>query len=349
MRISFARCAILADRDTRCQVNRHLAATSNGGQPLMPTTTKLDEIEQLLSARGATFEELLSQASELRDAGLRAVGRPKTITYSRKVFIPLTTLCRDRCHYCTFVDSPLQLRRKGQSLYMSAQQVISVAQRGAALGCKEALFTLGDRPEDRWPDARDWLDDHGYTSTLDYVAAMARLVREETGLLPHLNPGVMSYAELCALRPIAPSMGMMLETTSREIYEQPGQAHYGSPDKDPAVRLAVIEDAGRARIPFTTGVLIGIGESLSDRAASFLALRDLQDRYGHIQEVIVQNFRAKPQTAMRSTPDAELREYLAAIAVARIVLGPQMRIQVPPNLSDPATFELLLRDRKSVV
>lgn len=309
----------------------------------MRAAMEIEEIERMLGAEGDAFDELLARASELRDEGLRAAGRPNTITYSRKVFIPLTTLCRDRCHYCTFVDSPLQLRRKGQSMYMSGQQVLAVARRGAALGCKEALFTLGDRPEDRWPDARAWLDEHGYASTLEYVGAMARLVREETGLLPHLNPGVMSYDELLDLRPNAPSMGMMLETTSRRIFEEQGQAHYGSPDKDPTVRLKVIEDAGRARIPFTTGVLIGIGESLHDRAVSFLALRDLQARYGHIQEVIVQNFRAKPQTAMQSTPDADLREYVAAIAVARIVMGPQMRIQVPPNLSSPAESEMLLR------
>ena len=297
----------------------------------------------LLTAQGADFERMLALAAETRDEGLRLAGRPAVITYSRKVFVPLTTLCRDRCHYCVFVDTPAQLRRKGESMYMSPERVLAVAQQGKALGCKEALLTLGDRPEDRWPEAREWLDEHGYASTLDYVGAMARLITAETGLLAHLNPGVMSHDELLALRPVAPSMGMMLETTSRRLFEEPGQVHFGSPDKDPAVRLRVIEDAGRAGIPFTTGILVGIGETLRDRAESLVALRDAHDRHGHVQEVIVQNFRAKPQTAMRSAPDAELHEYIAAVAVARLVFGPRMRIQVPPNLSDIAELELLAR------
>jgi FO synthase len=221
--------------------------------------------------------------------------------------------------------------------------VLSVARQGAALGCKEALLTLGDRPEDRWPEARAWLDEHGYASTLDYVGAMARRITAETGLLAHLNPGVMSQEELIALRPTAPSMGMMLETTSRRLFDEPGQVHYGSPDKDPAVRLAVIEDAGRARIPFTTGVLIGIGETVRDRAESLAAIRGAHERHGHVQEVIVQNFRAKDHTAMRGAADAETLEYVAAVAVARLVMGPDMRIQVPPNLSDPEELELLVR------
>ncbi|GGM62453.1 7,8-didemethyl-8-hydroxy-5-deazariboflavin synthase CofG [Microbacterium saperdae] len=309
----------------------------------MYVSAEATQVERLLGARGDALDDLLDHASSLRDEGLNRIGRPKTITYSRKAFIPLTTLCRDRCHYCTFVDTPSQLRRKGQRLYMSEEQVLTVARRGAALGCKEALLTLGDRPESRWPQAREWLDEHGFASTLDYVGAMARLIREETGLLPHLNPGVMSHDEMVTLRPTAPSMGMMLETTSRALFTEPGRAHYGSPDKDPAVRLRVIEDAGRARIPFTTGVLIGIGESLADRAESLLRLRDLHERYGHIQEVIVQNFRAKSHTVMQSVPDAHRRDYLAAVAVARIVFGPDMRIQVPPNLSDPTEFESLIR------
>ncbi|HEX5858634.1 MAG TPA: 7,8-didemethyl-8-hydroxy-5-deazariboflavin synthase CofG [Microbacterium sp.] len=302
-----------------------------------------DDAEELLLAGEEDLERMLALASALRDAGLAASGRPGVLTYSRKVFIPLTTLCRDRCHYCVFVDTPGQLLKMHKPMFMTPEQVLSVARQGAALGCKEALFTLGDRPEDRWPEARAWLDEHGYASTLDYVAAMARLVTAETGMLAHLNPGVMSHEELLALRPTAPSMGMMLETTSRRLFEEPGQVHYGSPDKDPDLRLAVIEDAGRARIPFTTGILVGIGETLRDRAESLVALRDAHERHGHVQEVIVQNFRAKPRTAMQDAPDASLREYVAAVAVARLVLGPHMRIQVPPNLSDREEFALLVR------
>ncbi|MFT4220096.1 MAG: 7,8-didemethyl-8-hydroxy-5-deazariboflavin synthase CofG [Microbacterium sp.] len=286
---------------------------------------------------------MLELAASLRDEGLRLAGRPGVITYSRKVFVPLTTLCRDRCHYCVFVDTPGQLLRKGKPMYMSAEHVLAVARQGAAHGCKEALLTLGDRPEERWPEARAWLDEHGYASTLDYVGAMARLITRETGMLAHLNPGVMSRAELEELRPTAPSMGMMLETTSRRLFEEPGHVHYGSPDKDPDVRLRVIEDAGAARVPFTTGILVGIGETLRDRAESLVALRDAHERHGHVQEVIVQNFRAKPQTAMRDAPDASVLEYVAAVAVARLVLGPRMRVQVPPNLSSPEEFGLLVR------
>ncbi|WP_345800261.1 7,8-didemethyl-8-hydroxy-5-deazariboflavin synthase CofG [Microbacterium sp. AZCO] len=306
----------------------------------MPSVVSVDEAEQLLAA---DLDELFARASALRDDGLAAAGRPGVITYSRKVFVPLTTLCRDRCHYCVFVDTPGQLKLKRAPLFMSDEQILRVVRAGAELGCKEALLTLGDRPEDRWPEARAWLDGHGFASTLDYVAHAARLITTETGLLAHLNPGVMSAAELRDLRPTAPSMGMMLETTSRAIFDEPGGAHYGSPDKDPAVRLRVIDDAGAAGIPFTTGILVGIGESVRDRAESLVALRELSERHGHVQEVIVQNFRAKPGTAMRGTPDAELREYLATVAVARIVLGPNARIQAPPNLSDPAELDLLVR------
>lgn len=301
-----------------------------------------DEAERLLAATGSELQELLDRAGRMRDAGLTAAGRPGILTYSRKVFVPLTTLCRDRCHYCVFVDTPGQLLRLHKPVYMSPEQVLAVVRQGAAQGCREALLTLGDRPEDRWPAARAWLDEHGFASTLDYVAHIARLITAETGLLAHLNPGVLSYDELVALRPTAPSMGMMLETTSRELFTEPGRVHFGSPDKDPAVRLQVLQDAGRARVPFTTGILVGIGETLRDRAESLLAIRDVHRRWGHVQEVIVQNFRAKPRTAMRGAPDAELSEYLAAVAVARLVLGPDMRIQVPPNLSDPAEFSLLV-------
>ncbi|MEQ6897936.1 7,8-didemethyl-8-hydroxy-5-deazariboflavin synthase CofG [Microbacterium sp. KR10-403] len=323
--------------DTATASARVLDAAASGAR------IGLDDAETLLHAEGPDFERLLEIAASLRDEGLAAAGRPGVITYSRKAFLPLTTLCRDRCHYCVFVDTPGQLAKLHKPMYMSAEQVLTVARQAQALGCKEALLTLGDRPEDRWPAARTWLDEHGYASTLEYVAAMARLITAETGMLAHANPGVMSRDELDAMRPVAPSMGMMLETTSRRLYEEPGQVHYGSPDKDPDVRLRVIEDAGAARIPFTTGILVGICETVHDRAESLVAIRAAHERHGHVQEVIVQNFRAKPGTAMRGAPDAELREYLATIAVARIVMGPRMRIQVPPNLTDAAELELLVR------
>jgi len=303
----------------------------------------VDEVEALLGARGAELDALLERASALRDEGLAAAGRPGIMTYSRKVFIPLTTLCRDRCHYCTFFDTPGQLAKLGKPAYMSPEQVLGLAVQGARLGCKEALFTLGDRPEERWPEARAWLDEHGYASTLDYVGAMARLVLDETGMLPHLNPGVMSLEELRALRPVAPSMGMMLETTSERLWSEPGQVHFGSPDKEPSLRLRVLRDAGTARVPFTSGILVGIGETMRDRAESIVALRDIRAEGGHLQETIVQNFRAKPRTPMRGVHDAELEEYLAAVATARVVLGANARIQVPPNLSDPEEFALLVR------
>ncbi len=296
------------------------------------------EAAVLLAARGSDLADLCEAASAVRDQGLTAAGRPGVITYSRKVFIPLTRLCRDRCHYCTFATVPGRL----PAPYLSPDEVLEIARAGAALGCKEALFTLGDRPEERWPQAAEWLAEKGYDDTLSYVRAMAILVLEETGLLPHLNPGVMSWSELQRLKPVAPSMGMMLETTATRLWSEPSGAHFGSPDKEPAVRLRTIEDAGRHSIPFTTGILVGIGETLTERAESLFALRALARSYGHIQEVIVQNFRAKPDTAMRSAEDLGLDEYLAAVAVARLVLGPKMRIQAPPNLTEAAELELLI-------
>jgi FO synthase len=296
-------------------------------------TLDVDEAAVLMAARGEDLEALMTVAGRVRDAGLVDAGRPGTVTYSRKVFIPLTRLCRDRCHYCTFATVPGRL----PAPFLSLDEVLGIARAGAALGCKEALFTLGDRPEDRWDAARDWLDEAGYDSTLAYVRACAVAVLEQTGLLPHLNPGVMSWAELQRLKPVAPSMGMMLETTA----DVP--AHAGSPDKVPAVRLQVLEDAGRHAIPFTTGLLVGIGETTRDRAETVFAIRAAHRRHGHVQEVIVQNFRAKDDTAMRSTPDAGMEEYLAAVAVTRVVMGPRMRVQAPPNLVDLAEAGLLLR------
>jgi FO synthase len=296
------------------------------------------DAEALLAARGAELDALLDEAGRVRDEGLLAAGRSGVVTYSRKVFIPLTRLCRDRCHYCTFATTPNRL----PAAYLSPEEVLEIAREGAKLGCKEALFTLGDRPEDRWPAAREWLTAHGYTSTLDYVRAMAVRVLDETGLLPHLNPGIMSPDELAQLRPVAPSMGMMLETTSRRLFEDKHGAHFGSPDKDPAVRLRAIEDAGRAKVPFTTGILIGIGETAAERVDALFELRRIVREYGGIQEVIVQNFRAKPDTAMAGMPDAELAELAATVAVARLVLGPDVRIQAPPNLIGEE-YRLLLR------
>jgi FO synthase len=301
------------------------------------------DAELLLHARGADLDRLLAVAGTVRDAGLRQAGRPGVVTYSRKVFVPLTHLCQDRCHYCIFVQTPGKLAKAGISPYMDADAVLEVARQGAELGCKEALLTLGDRPENRWPVARQWLDDHGYASTLEYVGHMARLILDETGLLPHLNPGVMSWAELQRLKPVGPSMGMMLETTSSRLWTEKGEAHFGSPDKDPALRLRVIDDAGRSRIPFTTGVLLGIGENYAERVDSVLALRDAHARHGHVQEVIVQNFRAKSATAMMGAADLETQEYAAAVAVTRVLLGPGMRVQAPPNLTDAAELHLLVR------
>ncbi|MEB4614182.1 7,8-didemethyl-8-hydroxy-5-deazariboflavin synthase CofG, partial [Leucobacter sp. M11] len=301
-----------------------------------------DEAIALVSARGAELDRLCRVAAAVRDEGLARRGTPRTLTYSRKVFVPLTTLCRDRCHYCVFVDTPNQLARQARPVFQSPETVLEIARAGAAAGCREVLFTLGDRPEARWPVADAWLRSRGYASTLDYVSGMAALVHAETGLLPHINPGVMTWAELERLRPTAPSMGMMLETTSRQLWSEHGSAHYGSPDKDPALRLRVLEDAGRARVPFSTGILLGIGEGAADRVDALLAIRASRERWGHIQEVIVQNYRAKPATAMRDVPDFGAEAYRAAIAVARLLLGPDARVQVPPNLSDEAALAGLI-------
>jgi FO synthase len=307
---------------TESAMRRALARARDG------KTLDQDEAAILLRARGADLRALLGCAARTRDAGLSAAGRPGVITYSRKVFIPLTRLCRDRCAYCTFATVPGRL----DGAFLEPGQVLGIARQGARLGCKEALFTLGDRPEERWTAAREWLDAHGYDDTLSYVRAMAIRVLEETGLLPHLNPGVLSWQDFQRLKPVAPSMGMMLETTAARLFTDKGGPHFGSPDKDPAVRLRVLEDAGRSGVPFTTGILIGIGETLAERADAIFAIRRIAREYGGIQEVIVQNFRAKPDTKMRDVPDAELDDLAATIAVARLVLGPAARLQAPPNL-----------------
>ncbi|QWF23467.1 bifunctional FO biosynthesis protein CofGH [Nocardioides sp. LMS-CY] len=326
----------MSERPTPQQVRRALARAERGA------ALDVAEATALLAVSGVELDRLSAAAAKVRDAGLVAAGRPRVVTYSPKVFIPVTKLCRDRCHYCTFVETPGQAAREGRAPYLSPDEIMEIATQGAAMGCLEALFTLGDRPEERWPEARAWLDEQGYDSTLAYVRAMAVRVLEETGLLPHLNPGVMSWEELNRLKPVSPSMGMMLETTSRRLFETKGEAHYGSPDKDPEVRLRVLEDAGRLSIPFTTGLLVGIGETLEERAETIFALRQVSRAYGSVQEVIVQNFRAKPDTAMRHADDLGLDEYRAAIAVTRIVLGPKARIQAPPNLVDLAECRALL-------
>ena len=326
----------MSERPTPQQVRRALARAERGA------ALDVAEATALLAATGAELDRLTSAAARVRDAGLTDAGRPGVVTFSPKVFIPVTRLCRDRCHYCTFVETPAQAARACREPYLSPDDILAIARDGAELGCLEALFTLGDRPEDRWPEARTWLDERGYDSTLAYVRAMAVRVLEETGLLPHLNPGVLSWTELNRLKPVAPSMGMMLETTSRRLFETKGAAHYGSPDKDPAVRLRVLEDAGRLSVPFTSGLLVGIGEGLTERAETIFALRRTARAYGAIQEVIVQNFRAKPDTAMRHSDDLALEEYRAAIAVTRLVLGPTARVQAPPNLVDLEECRALL-------
>ncbi|MGC6327937.1 5-amino-6-(D-ribitylamino)uracil--L-tyrosine 4-hydroxyphenyl transferase CofH [Rhizorhabdus sp. FW153] len=260
------------------------------------------------------------------------------VTYSRKVFIPLTRLCRDVCHYCTFATTPAKVRTP----YLSPDAIREVARAGVAAGCREALFTLGDRPEDRYPAARDALAANGHLSTLGYLRDMAAMVLAESGLLPHLNPGLMDAADYAALRPVAASMGLMLESSADRLCER-GGPHFGSPDKRPAARLAAIEEAGKASVPFTTGLLIGIGETRRERIETLVAIRDLHARYGHIQEVIVQNFRAKAGTRMAGHPEPSLDDHLWTIAAARLILGGVMTIQAPPNLHDEAALAALVQ------
>jgi FO synthase len=269
------------------------------------------------------LNDLCGEARRLRDEG-----HGPLVTYSPKVFIPLTKLCRDVCHYCTFARPP----RRGERAYLTIDEVLAVARAGVAAGCREALFTLGDKPELRYRAARDELAALGCESTLEYLARASEAVLEETGLLPHLNPGAMTHADLSELRRVSVSMGLMLETASDRLMGR-GGPHFGSPDKAPAVRLATIGAAGEARIPFTTGILIGIGETREERLEALLAIRESAERHGHIQEVIVQNFRAKPGTRMAHAPEPPLEELLWTIAVARIVLGARAHVQAPPNLS----------------
>jgi FO synthase len=279
----------------------------------------------------APLPELLEQAATMRDCG-----HADRLSYSRKVFIPLTRLCRDSCSYCTFATIP----SKVPAPYLSPDDVLKIARAGEAAGCKEALFTLGDKPELRYEAARDALSEMGYGSTIEYLAAMCRLVFEETGLLPHANPGALTREEIDVLRPVSVSMGMMLESTAPALYE-PGGAHFGSPDKMPEARLQTLRNAGEANVPFTTGILIGIGETREQRLNDLLTIRDLHETYGHIQEIIIQNFRAKPTTRMANAPEPDLDDLLWTIACARLIFGLEMNIQAPPNLS-PSVYPQLV-------
>ncbi len=287
--------------------------------------------EALALAAESDLDALLDCAAALRDRG-----HPDLVTYSRKVFIPLTHLCRDVCHYCTFARPP----RRGEAVFMTPDEVLRVAKAGAAAGCKEALFTLGDKPELRYRAARESLEALGHGSTLSYLAAMAQLVLDETALLPHLNPGVLGRDDLKALRAVSASQGMMLESASERLSAR-GGPHYGSPDKRPQVRLETLRLAGEEAVPFTSGILIGIGETRAERIEALLALREAHEAHGHIQEIIVQNFRAKPGTRMADAPEPSLDELLWTIAAARILFGAHANIQAPPNLSPGALPRLV--------
>jgi FO synthase len=292
-----------------------------------------DSSDEALSFRldHAPLAELIDAAGRLRD-----VGHGRNLSYSRKVFIPLTHLCRDVCHYCTFAERP----RARRSAYLSADEVLSVARAGAAAGCTEALFTLGDKPELRYRAAREALDALGYETTIEYLRAMCALVLCETGLLPHANPGIMSRSEIACLRTVSASQGIMLESLSARLCE-PGGVHYGSPDKRPEARLETLRFAGELRVPFTTGILIGIGETRGERLEALFAIRDLHQQFGHIQEVIVQNFRAKPGTKLARAAEPDLDDLLWSLAAARLILGPMINIQAPPNLS-PGVYPRLI-------
>jgi FO synthase len=286
---------------------------------------------ELIEGRREALPELLARAGELRDRG-----RGRTVTFSAKVFVPLTTLCRDYCGYCTFRRDPGQPGART----LTPDEVIALVQAGGRLGAKEALFSLGDRPEARFPEHREFLQRHGHRTTLSYLRAMCELTLKESPLLPHANPGLMGERDLAALREVNVSMGIMLETLSERLLAR-GQAHDNAPDKVPARRLRTIGLAGKLGIPFTTGILIGIGETPRERVDALFAIRDLHERWGHVQEVIIQNFRAKPGIPMKDAPEPTLDELLRTLAVARLVLGPDMNIQAPPNLS-PGVYPRLL-------
>jgi FO synthase len=278
-------------------------------------------LEYLTGARDP--QPLFSEAARMRDDG-----KGRTVTYSRKVFIPLTTLCNDTCTYCTFAKPP-----GAGGEFMEPEEVMAVARLGEQHNCTEALFTLGDRPEQRWPEAGEFLAGRGHATTLQYVQEMTEQVAAQTSLFPHANPGLLDDASLLALRPSNPSMGMMLENISPRLME-PGMPHHGAPDKEPGLRVAAIEAAGRTRVPFTTGVLVGIGEQPDEVVDSLFVLTDLHETWGHIQEVIVQNFRAKADTRMRRSAEPTVEYFARVVAVARWIMGPEMNVQVPPNLTE---------------
>lgn len=280
---------------------------------------------RLIAVDGPELTAVMGAAAQVRD---RCKGR--TITYSRKVFVPLTNLCRDSCGYCTFVKQP----EDPAAATMTLDQVRAVARAGAQTGCKEVLFSLGDKPELKYPTYRQWLADRGYRTTLGYLHDACAVVLRETGLLPHVNPGVMTSADIGTLREVSASMGIMLESVSNRLLRR-GGPHYRCPDKAPRVRLAMLEAAGQQQVAFTTGLLIGIGETPEERVDALFAIKALHERYGHIQEVIIQNFRAKPDIAMREHPDASVTDMTRTIAVARLILG-DMNIQAPPNLTPDA-------------
>jgi FO synthase len=314
-------------------------AESRNSAGLISRTALPDELKAPFSREaacrwiGASDEELPTLLAAAREARDRF--KPGVITYSRKVFIPLTNLCRDCCGYCTFRRDPGQ----PGAHTMSGDEVLAVARAGENMGCTEALFSLGDKPELIFPEMREILHKMGFRSTLHYLEAMCELVLRETSLLPHPNPGLMSAEWISRLAKVSPSMGLMLETTNDSLLA-PGAAHDNAPDKVPSRRLRTIEEAGKQGVPFTTGILIGIGESPEDRVDALLAIRNLHQRYGHIQEVIIQNFRVKPEIPMQNWPEPSRGEMLRTIAVARLML-PDMNIQAPPNLSDPDYEQLL--------
>ena len=291
-------------------------------------------VKEMVAFEHLTSGELLALLQVAN--GVRARYHGATVTYSPKVFIPLTNLCRDYCGYCTFRRDPGEPGAKT----MAPDEVLRVAQEGARLGCKEALFSLGDKPEALFPEMRHTLEQHGHRRTVDYLVEMCQLVLDHTPLLPHANPGVMGRKDLERLREVSPSMGIMLETTSRRLMG-PGMAHDGAPDKDPGVRLKTIANAGKLKIPFTTGLLIGIGETFVERLETLEAIQDLHEQYGHIQEVIVQNFRAKPEIPMHGQPEPTLLDFMRTTAVARLMLSGDINLQVPPNLT-PEQYQLLI-------
>ena len=298
---------------------------------MIATTISHDEASRLIEGKDETLDDLLVRAGDVRDRG-----RGRIVTFSKKVFVPLTTLCRDYCGYCTFRRDP----GEPGAHTMTPDEVVALVAAGGRIGAKEALFSLGDKPEARFPEQRAFLRRHGHRTTLGYLRAMCELTLAESPLLPHANPGVMGERDLAALREVNVSMGIMLETVSERLL-RPGMAHDNAPDKVPARRLRTIALAGKLQIPFTSGILIGIGETPRERVDALVAIRDLHERYGHIQEVIVQNFRTKPRIPMRDAAEPSFPDLLRTLAVARLVLGPDVNLQAPPNLSPDAYPRLL--------